>query len=278
MMSIKSVSIAVFITAAFIFTRFDVTSQVPDRKFVSLWNHDANLDISGLVKNIGFNLIWTHDPAYTGQSWEETHMYKCLQVPGVDYVLAKIERAAWGWTQEESVRHARWVAQLSLEHPGILGLYLNDFYDEIEDGIRTEEQWREIINAAKSVNPELKLVAPHYPHRNQGRHSFDFPIDGIILNIWGNTPEIMAKAEEHLAEGVAHHPNRFVIAGLYLRSGMDGGRWLSEEEFKRVLRHYVFMLRENKIAGLRIFSAGQLFERPEYVDWANEILTELNPH
>src|SRR5690554_4759686 len=228
--------IQVFLAFVFLLISTHTKSQADVTKLVSLWNHETRLDISSLVDELKFNLIWTHDPAYTDQTWEETHMYRCLQVPGVDYVLAKIERAAWGWTQEESVRHARWVAQLSLEHPGILGLYLNDFYDEIEDGIRPEEQWREIINAAKSVNPQLKLVAPHYPHRNQGRHSFDFPIDGIILNIWGNTPEIMANAEEHLAEGVAHHPNRFVIAGLYLRSGMDGGRWLSEEEFKRVLR------------------------------------------
>lgn len=98
-------------------------------------------------------------------------MYKCLQIPGVKYVLAKIERAAWGWTQEESVRHAKWVSELSLKH-----------------------------------------------------------------------------------------------------SGMDGGRWLSEEEFKRVLGHYVSMLNSGKIAGLRIFSAGQFYKKPEYIDWAKEIL------
>ncbi len=253
-----------------------IYGQNTDTKLISLWNHETHLDITSLVSELGFNLVWTHDAAYNGQQWEETHMYKCLQVPGVDYVLAKIERAAWGWTQEESVRHAKWIAQLSLEHSGIFGLYLNDFYDEIEDGIRTEEQWREIIEAAKRINPQLNLIAPHYPHRNQGRHAFDFPIDGIILNIWGNTPEIMANAEEHLAAGLAHHPNRFVIAGLYLRSGMDGGRWLSEEEFKRVLKHYVTMLNNNKIEGLRIFSAGLLYERPEYIQWAKEVFKDID--
>ena len=83
-------------------------------------------------------------------------MYKMLQVPGVKYVFAKIERAAWGWTHEQSMKHAHWVAQLSLEHTGILGMYLNDFYDEIEEGYRTEEQWREIIAAAKEINPNLQ--------------------------------------------------------------------------------------------------------------------------
>lgn len=271
---IKTSHVVLLLLVVF-FAPTSVKGQNLDKKLISLWNHETNLDITPLVEELGFNLIWTHDPAYTNQTWEETHMYKCLQIPGVEYVLAKIERAAWGWTQEQSVRHAQWVAELSLEHPGIFGIYLNDFYDEIEDGHRTAEQWREIIDAAKSVNPNIKLVAPHYPHRGQERHDFDFPIDGIILNIWGNTPELMAGAENHLATGISHHPNRFVIAGLYLNSGMDGGRWLTEDEFKRVLRHYVFMVNEGKIAGLRIFSAGQLNRRPEYIGWAKEVLSEL---
>lgn len=265
----------ILLTLVFGLALLNISAQNNDTKLVSLWNHETRLDLTPLVEELGFNLIWTHDPAYTNQKWEDTHMYKCLQVPGVKYVLAKIERAVWGWTQEESVRHAKWVAELSLKHEGIFGLYLNDFYDEIEEGHRTAEQWREIIDAAKSVNPNLKLIAPHYPHRKQEKHDFDFPIDGIILNIWGNTPELMAGAEKHLATGLAHHPNRFVIAGLYLHSGMDGGRWLSEEEFKRVLGHYVSMLNAGKIAGLRIFSAGQLYKRPEYIEWAKEILKDV---
>jgi hypothetical protein len=202
-------------------------------------------------------------------------MYSLLQIPGVKYVFAKIERSAWGWTHEQSVAHAKWIAELSLEHPGILGLYLNDFYDEIEDGYRTEEQWREIIAAAKGVNPDLQLWVPHYPHRDQGRHAFDFDIDGVILNLWGNDPELMGRAEEHLAAGLEHHPDLPVIAGLYLNSGSEGGRWLTEEEFKSVLGHYVEMVNAGKLAGLRIFSAGQFEQRPEYLGWAKEVMSKL---
>ena len=202
-------------------------------------------------------------------------MYSLLKIPGVKYVFAKIERAAWGWTHEQSLKHASWIAELSLEHTGILGLYLNDFYDEVEDGHRTEEQWREIIGAAKDINPKLQIWVPHYPHRNQGRHTFDFDIDGVILNLWGNDPELMAGAKEHLAAGLEHHPDKPVIAGLYLRSGPEGGRWLTEDEFKTVLGHYVEMINAGKLAGLRVFSAGQFEERPEYLVWAKEILSGL---
>jgi hypothetical protein len=243
---------------------------------ITLWNHQRNMDPTNLVQELGFNLIWSHDRPYDDTiTWEETHMYKMLQIPGVKYVFAKIERAAWGWTHEQSLNHARWVAELSLEHPGILGMYLNDFYDEIEEGYRTEEQWREIIAAAREINPNLQLWVPHYPHRNQGRHTFDFDIDGVILNLWGNDPELMARAKEHLAAGLEHHPDKPVIAGLYLRSGPEGGRWLTEDEFKSVLGHYVEMVNAGKLAGLRVFSAGQFEDRPEYIGWAKEVLSGL---
>jgi hypothetical protein len=244
-------------------------------KLISVWEHQRSIDLTELTDDLGFNMVWSHDPAYDGQAWEDTHMYHCLQVPGIDYVLAKIERAAWGWTQEMSVRHARWVALLSQMHPGIIGMYLNDFYDEVEEGHRTEEQWREIIAAAKDINPDLLLFVPHYPHRGQERHKFDFDIDGVILNLWGNRPELIARAEEHLATGISMHPDRLIIAGLYCHAGMDGGRWLTEEEYKKTLGLYVDLVNQGKIDGLRVFRAGQLLERPEYQEWTREVLLNL---
>jgi hypothetical protein len=234
------------------FSEVEAQSLQTDREcLITLWNHQRNMDPTNLVQELGFNLIWSHDRPYNDTTtWEETHMYKMLQIPGVKFVFAKIERAAWGWTHEQSLKHARWVAQLSLEHPGILGMYLNDFYDEVEEGYRTEEQWREIIAAAKAINPNLQLWVPHYPHRDQGRHAFDFDIDGVILNLWGNDPELMAHAKEHLAAGLEHHPDKPVIAGLYLRSGMQGGRWLTEDEFKSVLGLYVELVNAGRPAGI----------------------------
>lgn len=247
------------------------------RCMISMWNHRRDLTESGvvaeLVERLGVNHVWSHDLNYTGQAWDDTHMKMLLDIPGVTQVMAKVERAAWGWDMEMSVRHARWIAIMAKMHPGITGMYLNDFYDEIEDGIRTEEEWREIIAAAKDINPDLKLWVPHYPHRDQGRHDFDFDIDGVILNLWGNDPELIARGPEHLAAGLAHHPDRPVIAGLYLRAGPGDGRWLEEAEFRTLLSHYVELLNEDKIQGLRMFAAYQFNERPEFIDWAEEILS-----
>lgn len=239
---------------------------------ISMWNHRHDIDVTELVEELGINHVWSHDDHYTGQAWESTHMHRLLQVPGLEQVMAKVERSAWGWDHEMSLRHAKWVALLSTFNPGITGMYLNDFYDEVEEGYRTEAEWHEIIEASKAINPDLKLWVPHYPHREQGRHDFDFDIDGVILNLWGNDPDLLARAEEHLAAGVSHHPDRDVMAGLYLSAGPDGGRWLTEDEFRFVLGHYVDMLNAGKIQGLRIFSAGQFKQRPEYIEWAKEIL------
>lgn len=249
----------------------------PYPKLVSLWNHQVDMNINSVVDELKVNLVWTSDSPYKSQTWEQTHMYKCLQVPGISYVFGKINRVAWGWTHDESVKHARWVAGLAKEYPTkIIGLYLNDFYDEIEEGYRTEDQWREIIAAAKQVNPDLLIWAPYYPHRNQGQQAYNFDIDGIIVNLWGNKPEQIADLEAQIAASLERHPNRYVIGGLYLMSGVDENeRWLTESEFKTILEHYISLMNQNKLVGVRLFSAELFAERPEYLPWAKESLEQL---
>lgn len=66
-----------------------------------------------------------------------------------------------------------------------------------------------------------------------------------------------------------------VIAGLYLRAGPDEGRWLTESEFKETLGHYVDLVNAGELAGLRVFAANQFEERPDYVEWADEVLAGL---
>jgi len=248
-------------------------AKVAEEPLICLWQHQPEVDIAPLVKELGFNTVWTDDPEYSGQQWEATQMYQALQVPGIVYVIPKIERAAWGWTHEGSLKSARWIANLSLEHEGIIGLYLNDFYDEIEDGHRTMEQWREIIAAAKSVNPDLALWVPHYPHRGNEERAFDIDYQGVIFNIWD--PRNAADADRYLTQAEAQHAGKTILGGLYLSSGPRRGRWLTEDQFKSLLQIYVDQINAGRLHGLRIFSAGQLDERPEYVGWAKEVLAGL---
>ena len=250
-----------------------MTVKKPSEPLICLWQHEPDVDITSMVKELGFNTVWTDDPEYTGQKWEETQMYKALQVPGIKYVIPKIERAAWGWTQEGSVKSARWLAQLSLEHPEIIGLYLNDFYDEVEDGHRTMEQWREIIAAAKSVNPNLNLWVPHYPHRGNESQPYDFDYQAVVMNLW-NASNIEA-AEKHLADTEAQHAGKIIIGGVYINNGSHRERWLTEEQYKNTLKTYVDQINAGKLDGLRIYCACQLKERPEYVTWAKEALSGL---
>ncbi len=218
---------------------------------------------------------WTDDEPYDGQAWEETHMYRALQVPGVEYVIAKVERIQWGQTHEGSIKHARWVAELALSHKEIVALYLNDFYDEIEEGRRTLDQWREIIAAAKEVNPDLAIIVPHYPHRGNVERAYDFDHDAVIFNLWHHGD--ISRVEEHLAQAERQHGDKPLLTGLYLNSGSGrgGGHWLTEEEFKGMLRLFVDHANAGKTAGVRIFCACQLEQRPEYVEWAKEVLKDL---
>jgi hypothetical protein len=243
---------------------------------ICLWQHEQDVDIAPVVKELGFNVVWTDDDPYDGtQSWEDTHMYRALQVPGVKGVIPKVDRAAWGWTQEIALRHAKWVAELSLEHKEIIGLYLNDFYDEVEDGHRTMEQWREIIAAVRSVNPTLNLWVPSYPHRSNENQAYDFDYQGVILNLWD--PRNLETADQHLTTAEAQHAGKLILGGVYINSGSRRARWLTEEQFKSALKLFVNHINAGKLNGLRVYCASQFVERPEYVAWAKEIMKDLAP-
>ena len=59
----------------------------------------------------------------------------------------------------------RSIANLSLTHKQIIGLYMKDSSgerDEIAKGGHTEEEFRQIIAKAKSINPRLPIWAPCY--------------------------------------------------------------------------------------------------------------------
>jgi len=241
---------------------------------VCLWQHEPAVDITSVVHDLGFNTVWTDDPEYTGQRWEDTQMYHALQVPGIRYVIPKIDRAAWGWTQEGSLKTARWIAELSLQHKEIIGLYLNDFYDEIEEGDRTIDQWREIIAAAKSVNPKLDLWVPHYPHRSNEQRAYDFDYQGVVLNLWDS--QNLADAEKHVATARAQHAGKLLIGSLYInRGGERRPHWLTEQQFKDTLTRFVDFINGGKLDGLRVYCACQLVQRPEYARWAKEVMGGL---
>lgn len=253
-----------------------VTSRPPtkvDLPLICLWQHEPQVDSSAVVKELGFNCVWTDDPMYDGQAWEATQMYQALQRPGIKYVIPKIDRAAWGWTQEGSLKTARWIAELSLKHKEIIGLYLNDFYDEIEEGHRTMDQWREIIAAARAVNPDLDMWVPHYPHRGNERQAYDIDYQGVTFNVWD--PSNIEQAERYLTQAEAQHKGKILLGGLYINSGSRHGHWLTEEQFRALMKLYVDHINAGKLAGLRIYCACQLVERPEYARWAKEEMSRL---
>lgn len=248
-----------------------------DVPLIGLWNHNLRLDVSELVEELGVNCIWTSDNMSSDLEWTSSHLYRSLSVPGIDYAMAKINRVAWGWTHAGSLAHAEWAASLSLEHSGIVGLYMNDFYDEIEEGYRTKDQWREIIERTRQVNPDLPVWVPVYPHRQQQNQAYDFDFDGVIVNMFGNKPEQIASLETHIYEGLERFPDKWAVAGVYLSSGATGQeRWLSHDDFRKVLTFYVKLLNEGKIHGIRLFSADQFLSKPEYIPIAKEILATIN--
>lgn len=259
--------------------------NIPREPLITVWEHNSNIDIAPTIKEVGFNTVWTHDrPCDENTKYEDTLMYRHLQVPGVKYVIAKMERSIWGWTHEQSLKHADWLGRVSSKEDRIIGVYLNDFYGEIErttkkpqkedprdQGGRTEEMWREIIARLRKGNPRLPIWLPCYPP-GEFKYKFDFDFDAVISSVY-NT-KMTGKTEALLKEAVDKFPGKPTIGGLYLSAGSEG-RWLAEEEYKVMLDLYVRHINDGMVGGLRIFSVSGLQRRPEYAQWAKEAVAKI---
>jgi len=249
--------------------------NVPSEPLLCVWEHDAKVDIAPLVRELGFNTLWAHEPPYDGKmEWTDTMMARALQIPGMKYVLGKIDRKQWGWSYEACLKHAEWLAKLSREHKEIIGVYLNDYYGELEEGGKTRQQWDEITARMRAINPELPIWVPLYPDNGDLDKPYDFDHDAYMFNIWDDRE--VRKVEEYLTRAEQKVAGRPIITGLYLNSGRDKEKsWLSESDFKYILGVYVQHLNAGKTNGLRFFRAEQFNQRPEYLKWAKEVLVGL---
>jgi hypothetical protein len=250
-------------------------AKVPAGPLICVWEHDAKVDIAPIVRELGLNTLWAHDGPYNGKmEWKDTMMFRALQIPGLKYVLGKIDRKQWGWSYEACLKHAEWIAKLSLEHKEIIGLYLNDYWGEIDEGGKTRQQWDEITARARAINPALPIWAPLYPENGDLDKPWDFDHDAIMFNIWDDRE--VRKVEEYLTRAEQKHPGTPIVTGLYLNSGRAKEEsWLSESDFKYILGVYVKHLNAGKTTGIRFFRAGQFVARPQYVQWAKEVLAGL---
>lgn len=247
----------------------------PSEPLISVWEHAAQVDIGPIVKDVGFNTVWTHDkPCDKTTKVENTLMYRHLNTPGVKYVIAKIERGIWGWKFDQAMTHAEWIATVSLTEKRIIGLYLNDFYEETEQtekGGHTAQEFRQIIAKAKSINPRLAIWAPCYPPRELEK-PYDFDIDAIIFSFY-NT-KVLQDHDKLLDQAIKKFPGKPLMGSLYLNAGSEG-RWLSEDEFKQLTAFFIDKTNEGKLCGIRIFRVASLQERPDYAAWTREALSRL---
>ena len=250
-------------------------APLPAEPLISVWEHASDVDIAPIVADVGFDTVWTHDRPHDGtRRLEDTLMYRHMSTPGVKYVIAKVERGIWGWTFDQAMRHTEWIANLSLAEKRIIGLYLNDFYGEMEEtakGGHSESEFREIIARAKSINPRLPIWVPCYPPRELD-HAFDFDIDAIIFSFYDT--KVLDEKDALLARALEKFSGKPLMGSIYLSAGSEG-RWLGEDEFKGMTSYFVDKINEGKLCGLRLFRVQSLIDRPEYATWTRAALARL---
>ena len=256
---------------------FAATSKIafPSEPLISIWEHASSVNIAPTIADVGFNTVWTHDrPCSDSTKLEETLMYRHMTTPGVKYLIAKVERGIWGWTFDQAIRHAEWIAKLSLSEKKIIGLYMNDFYEEMDEtakGGHSEKEFREIIGKVKAINPALAIWVPCYPPHELEK-AYDFDIDAVIFSFY-NT-KVLPDHEKLLDQALKKFRGKPLMGSLYLNAGSER-RWLSEDEFKQLLQFFVADINEGKLCGLRVFRVANLQERPDYARWTKEALANL---
>ena len=250
-------------------------AKLPSEPLVSVWEHAGQVDIAATVKEVGFNTVWTHDKPYDGTyKLEDTLMYRHMHAPGIKYVIAKVERGIWGWTFDQAMRHTEWIAELAKTQKQIVGLYLNDFYEEmaaVAKGGHTEQQFRQIIAKAKSINPDLPIWVPCYPP-GELEKAYDFDIDAVIFSFY-NT-KILGDHEKLLDQALAKFKGKPLMGSVYLNAGSEH-RWLTEEEYRQLLAFFVDDINQGKLCGLRIFRVQNLIDKPEYARIAAEAIAKV---
>jgi len=250
-------------------------ARIPSEPLVSVWEHAAHVDIAATVKEVGFNTVWTHDKPCDGATkLEDTLMYRHMHAPGIKYIIAKVERGICGWTFDQAMRHTEWIAELAKTQKQIVGLYLNDFYEEmaaVEKGGHSEEQFRQIIAKSKSINPDLPIWVPCYPP-GELKKAYDYDIDAVIFSFY-NT-KILGDHEKLLDQALEKFKGKPLMGSVYLNAGSEH-RWLTEQEYKQLLAFFVDDINQRKLCGLRIFRVQNLIDKPEYAKWAAEAIARV---
>ena len=227
---------------------------------------------------------WAFQPAmYYGTGDPDTAEEEWEWCPGKQYIDLGITNLIGEYSGLEH-DHDHWMLclrnqlALSLNHPEIVGIYLNDYYFSLRDGYRTRAQWEEVVDTIRSVNPNLPLVVGWVPWMEddenidtwlswieydqvlcQMRLGQSLPLEG--MDAFMTRCEIKFAGKPIWGTANIHDQNQVL---------------LTEQEFKEILNINKNHWDSGKIIGVRIQHVQHLLDHPEYADWTREILIE-NP-
>ena len=119
--------------------------------------------------------VGTGDPDTCEDAWIGSSAYTMVQL-GIDHIIGMYY--GYEYDQVTNMLYLKNQVNLSLNHPEIVGIYLNDYYFTIKEGVKTYENYREAINYIKTVNPSLKTYIAYAPLMEADPH-----IDTILSQI-----------------------------------------------------------------------------------------------
>ena len=255
------------------------TIRYPDHRTTGVWGinawTEAQVDPQEVVDRLRLNIDGYGIGQYTwGGGWLGNLDY--LLAAGVKHIVPTTIHTNW-MSHEDGLKALRDSITPSLDHPEICGVFL----DEYPAG-RNEAQIREVMDAIRTINPNLQVWIP-WNSWFAADPSIDIYLswlDGYfhivclnfhVLDDEGITP---SQLEPWINRTRETFPGKPVWVTIYSKagSGQQGGRDLTEQEFKAQLEILRNAYDTGRIEGVALYIGEYLHwtDALQYVDWFAE--------
>ncbi len=173
----------------------------------------------------------------------------------------------------ERVRaEAELTSRLSLKYPNITGAFHDDMLGLARREKMTPEQYREVYQALKSKNPNLKLWVVVYTHELDAPEWDGFGEFVDIVNLWIWHSKDVAKQDEEIARCHERFPGKPVMMGAYLRDYPTVAPVPMEHvrlQWESIARN----VEAGRLQGFSILSGNLIDGHLEQATWIRDFLT-----
>lgn len=242
-------------------------------------NRQTHCSLETAANYIGADNVVSMDSNFDIDALNPTNLSRLSKFKKVICCLTHIEdKDGWHLLYKEAARR---ISELSLQFPNITGAIIDDFRDPPgPSGKMSVQELKEVYDALKSVNPDLKLYLVRYHVRQEYEELLPFKdyFDGINVWCWNTTDhfwKMLYKFDLRKLHQIL--PGKEVLQGQFIHD-FDAGDWvpMPMEQLRLQCDKISRAMSERQINGWVILQNGffdaydhreQVMFLKNYLDW-----------